>query len=158
MSDGIGGYSACDAKPSNPKDIIGTDKLDLGVVPDSAIVGMAHALTEGAVKYGRYNWRVAGVRASIYHAATRRHLAKYWNGQDEDPATTVLHIDNAMASLAIMRDAMVYGMLTDDRPPCPSQNAMAELVDAGAAKVGWLRQIFANHRPKQYTIADTRDA
>ena len=157
-----GGYSACgpdagDTKPSvNPKDKIGSRKLDLGLVPDSAIVGLALAFTEGAVKYGRYNWRVAGVSARIYHAAARRHLAKWWNGQDVDAATGVHHIDSAMACLAIIRDAMLYGKLTDDRPPAPHENAAAELVDAAEKQQAWIVALFAEHTPKQYSIADTR--
>jgi hypothetical protein len=146
-------------KPSvieNPKDKIGSRKIDVGLVPDSAIVGMAIALTEGAVKYGRFNWRIAGVSARIYHAACRRHLKKWWNGQDEDTATTVHHIDNAMACLAILRDAMLYDKLTDDRPPCPNENAMAEFVDAAEKKQAWLVKLFENANPKQYTIDDTR--
>lgn len=143
-------------KPSNPKDVIGSRKVDLGLVPDSAVVGMAVAFTEGAVKYGRYNWRVAGVRASIYHAACRRHLAKWWNGQDTDPATMVHHIDNAMACLAILRDSMLYGMLNDDRPPAPSENAAAEMIDLSEKSVEWLKQLFAEHNPKQYTRAETQ--
>lgn len=160
---GVGGYSACAngadegaTKPSNPKGIIGQRKIDLGLVPDSAIMGLAHALTEGAIKYGRYNWRIAGVRASVYNAAAKRHHAKWWNGQDMDPATMVHHLDNEMTCLAILRDAMLYGMLTDDRPPVPNENAMAELIDGGEKKVAWLKQCFPDAKPKQYTIFDTR--
>ncbi len=144
-------------KPSNPKDAIGARKIDVGLVPDSAITGLAVALTEGALKYGRYNWRVVGVRASIYHAACKRHLKKWWNGQDEDPATTVHHIDNAMACLAILRDAMLYQKLTDDRPPSPSSNAMAEFIDAQEKKVAWLKELFKDHSPHQFTIEDTQE-
>lgn len=144
-------------KPSNPKDVIGSRKLDLGLVPDTLVVCAAVALTEGALKYGRFNWRIAGVRASIYHAACKRHLAKWWNGQDTDPATTVHHIDNAIASLAIIRDAMVYGKLTDDRPPAAYENAMAEFIDGHEKSVAWLKDLFKEHSPYQYTIDDTRE-
>ena len=164
MNGGKGGYSAANGadagatKPSvvNLKDKIGSRKIDLGLVPDSAIAGMAIAFTEGAVKYGRFNWRIAGVSARIYHAACRRHLAKWWAGQDEDTATTVHHIDNAMACLAILRDAALYGKLTDDRPPAPHENAMAEMIDAAEKKQAWLVELFKEHAPKQYSIADTR--
>jgi hypothetical protein len=143
-------------KPSNPKDIIGSRKLDLMLVPWSAIVGIAKALFEGAVKYGRFNWRIAGVRASIYISAAKRHMAKWENGQDKDPKTRVHHLDSAMACLAIMRDAELYKMLEDDRPPCPNPDAMADLIDAAEADVAHLRELFADHNPHQYTIADTR--
>lgn len=142
-------------KPSNPKDALGSRKLDLGLVPDTAIAGMANALTEGALKYGRYNWRIAGVRASIYHAAFRRHVAKWWNGQDQDMATRVHHIDSAMCCLAIIRDAMVYGKLTDDRPPSPIRGEAATTIDDAEVNIRHLKKVFGDCNPHQFTIFDT---
>jgi hypothetical protein len=144
-----------ETKPSNPKDVIGSRKLDLGLVPDSAVVGMAEALMEGALKYGRYNWRVAGVRASIYHAACRRHLAKWWNGEDEEPATRIHHLKNAACCLAILIDAAQYGKLTDDRPPAPDREATARQIDSREELVRHLREVFKDHHPHQFTIQDT---
>lgn len=149
------GAEAGETKASNPKDIIGSRKLDVGLVPWSAIVGMAKALWEGAVKYGRFNWRIAGVRAGIYHAACQRHLAKWWNGQRCDPKTRVHHLDSAMACLAIMRDAELYGKLEDDRPPCPDPDAMAMLIDEAEEDLAHIREVFRDHNPRQFTIADT---
>lgn len=143
------------SKPANPKDIIGSKKLDVGNVPDSLVIGAAAALLEGALKYGRFSWRQAGVIASIYHAACRRHLTKWWNGQDYDKATRVHHLDSAIASLAILRDAELYNKLTDDRPPCPDPDAMAELVDAAERNIAHLREMFKDANPYQYSIKDT---
>lgn len=142
-------------KPSNPKDIIGSRKLDLSLVPNTLMVCAAQALFEGALKYGRFNWRVAGVRSSIYYAALQRHMAKWWNGQDRDKETRVHHLDNAIACLTIMRDAELMGKLTDDRPPCPNPDAMAELIDSTEGIVAHLKEVFKDHAPYQYTIADT---
>jgi len=149
------GAEAGEIKASNPKDIIGSRKLDMGSVPWSAIVGLAIALWEGVVKYGRFNWRICGVSASTYHAAAQRHMAKWWNGQRCDKKTRVHHLDSAMACLAIIRDAELYGKLTDDRPPCPDPDAMALLIDEAEESVRHLRETFADHKPYQYTIADT---
>jgi hypothetical protein len=66
-------------KPTNPKDAIGTEKLPMHLIPGSAKATMALAFLEGALKYGKYNWRVAGVRASIYLDAMERHLEKFKN-------------------------------------------------------------------------------
>lgn len=143
-------------KPSNPKDLIGSRKIDVGLVPFTGILGAARALLEGALKYGRFNWRVAGVRASIYHAALLRHMAKWWNGQDFDKATRVHHLDNAIACLMILRDAELYGKLTDDRPPCPDPDAMARLIDGDESTVSHLKELFKDHSPHQFTIADTQ--
>lgn len=151
----VNGADAGATKPSNPKDIIGSRKLDLGCVPYTLLVCAARALWEGVVKYGRFNWRICGVRASIYHAAFLRHVAKWWNGQNCDKQTRVHHLDNAIACLAILRDAELYGCLTDDRPPCPDPDAMAMLIDEGEEIVAHLREEFKDHSPRQYTIADT---
>lgn len=142
-------------KPSNPKDIIGSRKIDFSLVPWTVIVCAAGALLEGALKYGRFNWRISGVRASIYHSALCRHIAKWWNGQDHDKATRVHHLDNAIACLIILRDAELYGKLTDDRPPCPDPDAMARFIDGQEDLVAHLKYLFKEHSPRQFTIADT---
>lgn len=145
-------------KPSNPKDAFGSAKIDLGLVPDTLAICAARGFLEGALKYGRFNWRVAGVRSSIYRAALNRHVAKWWNGQDHDQKTRVHHLDNAIACLGILRDAELYGMLDDDRPPCPDPDAMAKFIDGAEVDVAFLKALFKDHHPYQYTIGDTRDA
>ncbi len=142
-----------DQKPSNPKDGIGMKKLDLGIMPDSLIVETSLAFLEGALKYGRFNWSIAGVRASIYMAALQRHIFKWWNGEDRDPVTRVKHLANAAACIGILLDAELCGMLTDDRPPSAP---MAKAIDDAAAVVAHLQELFKAHKPKQYTIADSQ--
>lgn len=140
-------------KPSNPKEAIGDRKLPLELVPASALVGMSFAFLEGALKYGRFNWRVAGVRASTYKSAVGRHLEKWWNGENEDPESQIHHLDNAMACLAIMRDAMLAGKFNDDRPP-RNPGLIREINDAPKL-VAHLKELFKDHAPKQWTIADS---
>lgn len=140
-----------DEKPTNPKDAIGSAKLPLELVPDTAVAYLATAFLEGALKYGRYNWRAAGVRSSIYAAALRRHEKKWWNGEDADPKTRVHHLASVMACCAILLDADTCGKLTDDRPP---KTDMGKLIDALEATSAHLRELFKDHTPKQYTIAD----
>lgn len=142
-------------KQSNPKDIVGSAKLSLTIVPDTLEICAAMGFLEGALKYGRFNWRVCGIRASIYLDALERHIAKWKNGQDYDKLTTVHHLDNAIACLGIMRDAMLYGKMEDDRPPCPNPDAMAELIDAQGATIAHLTTMFKAHNPYQFTIKDT---
>jgi hypothetical protein len=141
-----------DSKPTNPKDVIGSGKLPLELVPDTAVAYMALSFLEGALKYGRFNWRVAGVRSSIYAAAMRRHQKKWWNGEDCDPKTKVHHLASVMACCAIVLDAELVGKLTDDRPP---RADMDRLIDSLEATVGHLKELFKDHSPKQYTIADS---
>lgn len=140
-------------KHTNPKDAVGSGKLPLELVPDSMRVWAAMAFLEGALKYGRYNWRIAGVRASIYMAACQRHLAKWWNGEDADPDTGVPHLASALACIGIIIDASVAEKLTDDRPP--QQVELSRIIDAARVQVEDLKDRFADCRPYQYTIFDT---
>lgn len=147
--------AAGEGKQTNPKDSIGSTKLHVGLVPDSLVTAAAMAFTEGAAKYGRYNWRIAGVRASIYHDALRRHLAKWWNGEDVDRQTGVPHLASVAACAAILIDADLLGKLTDDRPPSAPETddiTAAEVVATG------VKQLFAKHNPKQWTINDVGGA
>ena len=142
-------------KPTNPKDVLGTNKIELGLVSDYAIAEEALAMTEGMFKYGRFNYRGEGVRASVYIAAARRHLAKYWNGEDHDPKTGVHHLGSARACLGVLFDSLSMGNMKDDRPP--KNPRLIALLDAMEPRVKQLREAHADKTPKHWTIADTPD-
>ncbi len=141
-------------KPANPKDAIGAGKLPLELVPQTAIAYESLAFLEGAAKYGRYNWRAGGVRTSIYVAAAMRHIFKWWNGEDADPDTRVPHLASARACFGIIMDAGECGKLTDDRPPRAPLGTLVTRLEGIAQHV---RALFADKRPKQWTIADDVD-
>ena len=136
-----------DKKLSNPKDKIATTRLDMTLVPASAIAYCALAFTEGDLKYGGYNWRVAGVSANTYVAALCRHILKWYNGQEDDPKTLVPHLANAIACVAVLIDAIVCNKLVDDRPP---SGPIAELLEEFEKKVKHLQELFPNG-PGRYT-------
>lgn len=105
-------------KDTNPKDAVGTKKWrQFSVLPLTVIWELAVALLEGARKYGRHNYRVAGVRPSVYVDAAMGHIGAYWEGQDIDPDSGLHHITKAIASLTVLRDAQIQGKCIDDRPP-----------------------------------------
>jgi hypothetical protein len=141
-------------KPTNPKDAVGTTKLPLNAVPDTAAIYMALAFAEGQSKYGAFNWRIAGVRASIYIAAARRHIAKWMAGEERDPRTLVPHLASAMACLAIILDAKLVDKLTDDRPPA-SPN-LPDLIDRSEETIKHLYNLHKDYSPYQYTIKDSQ--
>lgn len=85
-------------------------------MPDQVVGEVALALLEGACKYGAANWRDAGVRATVYLDAARRHLADFREGVDIDPASGLSHITKAIAGLVVLRDSMLQGNWVDDRP------------------------------------------
>lgn len=139
---------APEVKDSNPKEAIGATKLALHLVPDTLSAYAAVAFYEGATKYGAYNWRVAGVRASTYKAAAERHLKKWFNGEEADPKTGVPHLANALACIGIILDAQVCGKLNDDRPPAANLEA---LFDELALKQAFVANLHNGLNPRHYT-------
>lgn len=103
-------------KDTNPKDLIGQTKLQTWLVPPSAKIALAEALTDGACKYGPFNWREKGVRATVYIAAAERHVMSYLDGEDLAEDSGVHHLAHAMACFAILLDAIAQGNIVDDRP------------------------------------------
>lgn len=142
--------AATESKDTNPKDRVATNRLALSLVPSSAIAYCALALTEGDFKYGGFNWRIAGVRASVYLDAVGRHIAKWADGENADPVTRVPHLANALACLAVLVDACEQGNLNDDRPP--AQNVGA-LFTAAESIVKHLRETYAKEEVTRYTQA-----
>ncbi len=53
-------------KDTNPKDAAATGRVPMHMVPDTLVLYAAIAFAEGDSKYIAYNFRVAGVRASVY--------------------------------------------------------------------------------------------
>jgi hypothetical protein len=101
---------------ANPKQAYGDKKAPLHLVPGSAMVHIAMGLKEGSRKYGAFNWRDTNVEAQTYVGATLRHLMAYVDGEDIDPESGNHHLSHAMASLAILVDAMESDKLIDNRP------------------------------------------
>lgn len=119
-------------KPSNPKDIVGVQKIAFDCLPWQVLINilvkhpevhlqafaeMAIGMHEGAFKYGRFNYREIGVCASTYLSACLRHLSQWYCGEDIDDVSNLHHVTKFSTSLAVMIDAKMNGMLTDDRPP-----------------------------------------
>lgn len=138
-----------DKKETNPKDAAATDRLDISVWPETASAYGALAMTEGDYKYGAYNYRVAGVQASVYISALRRHLAKWYNGENVDAKTGVPHLANAIACLGVLIDALEAGALIDDRPPVIEIGKMFERMQVHVKK---LQEVFPPSKgPGRYT-------
>ena len=139
------------SKPTNPKDAIGSDKLPLHLWPETATATGCLGLLEGALKYGRSNWRETGVRASIYVDALRRHVAAWFEGEDDDPDSGMPHLGHALACLAIIIDAQAAGRLNDDRA---YPGGYRQLVEDLTPLVKSAKANHADKDPKHWTIAD----
>lgn len=140
-------------KPTNPKDAIGSDKLPLHLWPETATLLGCLGLLDGALKYGRNNWRQAGVRTSIYIDAVKRHINAYAEGEDLDPDSGLPHLAHALACLAIIVDAGAADMLTDDRN---YPGGYRRLVEELTPHVPRLKALHADKSPKHWSIADAR--
>jgi hypothetical protein len=106
-----------ETKPTNPKDALGIKKAPLSTLPTGPMYEVALAMLEGARKYGRHNYRVMGVKASVYYDAAMGHLTAWWEGEDVDPVSGLHHLAKAMACIAVVRDSMMMENWIDDRPP-----------------------------------------
>jgi hypothetical protein len=139
-------------KDTNPKDAIGSTKVPLSLVPPIAIAHAALAHLDGASKYGRWNWRIAGVRASIYVDAALRHLEDWFHGEEIAP-DGVHHLGHALACINIILDAAEHGKLNDDRPP--GDVSMSQSFERLAGMVTEISNRYARRdTPRHYSIAD----
>lgn len=146
--------SPSDMKPTNPKDAIGSNKVPMHLWPKTATVLGAMGLLEGALKYGRANWRAVGIRASIYYDAIDRHMSAWFEGEDTDPDSGLPHLAHALASLAIIVDAIAGDHFVDDRM---YPGGYRELMDSLVPDVNLLKKKYAKRTPRHYTIADTEE-
>jgi len=142
----------------NPKDLLAQLKLDASLIPETAVIEEALAWYEGAQKYGRYNWRMKRVKASVYLAAIYRHLFKFLAGDNQDSKTRVAHMGYIRCCAGIIIDAAHYGVLVDDRPPRGKNPSIEHYLDVEVPKiVKGLQEMFRKETPKQYTIYDAYD-
>lgn len=132
-------------KETNPKSLASSNKAPMAVVPANVLMEISVALMEGALKYGRHNYRASGVKASEYYSATLRHLMYWWEGEDADAdALGLSHITKAISSLIIIRDAMMRDQLNDDRPPKSNMPDFQEHIKK-------LKEKYKDFDPKHYT-------
>jgi hypothetical protein len=137
----------------NPKDALGADKLPLHLWPPSATAVGCLGFLDGALKYGRSNWRATRVLASVYVAALKRHSDAYYEGETLDPDTGIPHLAGVLASAAILVDAAAAGTLVDDRQ---YPGGYAKLVAELTPNVARLRKLREGKNPRHYTIQDAK--
>lgn len=85
-----------------------------------AIEGVALNSSYGASKYKPYNYK-KGAMASQSYGCARRHMLKFWNGEDLVPDAVaagfnVHHLDAAIWNLMRLRDEITTRPELDDRP------------------------------------------
>lgn len=141
-------------KDTNPKDRLGVQRPPLSTVSGPVLFEIGAAMLEGAAKYGRHNYRVVGVRSSVYFDATMRHLWAWWEGQDIDPDSGMSHVSKAIASLVVLRDAQIHGKVdNDDRPPPTDERWLADIRE----RVKTILETYPDG-PAPYTAARTEES
>lgn len=147
-----------DTKATNPKDAIGGSKLPIHLWPSVATVLGCLGLLDGSLKYGRQNWRAAGVKYSIYLDAAMRHLMAAWEGEDNDPDSGLPHEAHVLACMAIIVDARTNGKLTDDRAYVEhaSYQRYRGFINAMTFHVDRLKEKYNLRSPRHYTRQDSQ--
>ena len=143
-------------KESNPKDAAAVGRVPLHLVPDTLVLYAAMGFAEGDSKYIGYNFRVAGVRVSVYVAALRRHLMRYVNGEWADKKTGVPHLASVACCTGILIDGHVTGIIVDDRPPAVDLDGEMAEAERVIAHVYSLNKAAREAAPvKEYTAKST---
>ncbi len=101
---------------SNPKDIVGSKKTPLSLVPSEGIRQIALAMKSGADKYGVYNWRNKKVQTMIYIDAILRHTLEYLDREDKDKDSGLHPLAHVGANVVLLLDAIKHGNIIDNRP------------------------------------------
>lgn len=139
-------------KDGNPKDGVASTKAPFDLMPSTARLAGNMAFHEGALKYGRHNWRGTGVLASVYYGALNRHMEAWWDGgEDIDPKSGLHHLWKMLACVAILIDAEAMNYLRDDRPPSSNITKMMEDVEAVMAEN---IERYGHINPRHYYIGD----
>lgn len=100
----------------NPKELAGAKKpATWSVMPRWVMLQVGRVMSVGAAKYGAFNYRESSISASTYQDAIERHLALWFDGEDNDDETGVSHLASVIASCALLMDAQATGKLDDDR-------------------------------------------
>jgi hypothetical protein len=141
-------------KNTNPKDLIGCNKVPLHLFPETAAIYGSLALLDGMLKYGRTNWREIGVRASIYYDACKRHMNAWFEGEDADPDSKLPHLAHAIACIAILIDAVSAEKLKDDRM---YKGGYRKTINDLTKHVGRLKELHKDKNPKHWTISDVKE-
>lgn len=139
-------------KDTNPKDAVANNKIPLSLLSPIAKAAWAVAQLAGGCKYGFWNFRISGVRASVYLDAIDRHRDGILSGEWYDPVDGTPHLGNIMACCAILLDAHAAGKLVDDRPPSVSMRPTYEELEK---LIGELKSKYKDVPPRHYTIEDT---
>lgn len=102
----------------DPKQSQAVKKMSFDAVPISLLLHAQPGNQNGADKYGLYNWLQldeGSMSMSTYLNALQRHLILFRAGQDLTSDTGIHNLDSMISGLAVLRDAMLFNKIKDDR-------------------------------------------
>lgn len=112
-------------EPYKPKDLSFGKKPPMSLVPPSALVLIALAMEDGAIKRSAYNWRETQVSTMQLLDKVLRHVYKFLDGQDIDEESGLSELAHAAADIMVLIDAIETKSVVNDRP---KKGTTAELI------------------------------
>ena len=86
------------------KNDAGKARMDL--ISPFVLLEVGEVLTQGAEKYGDYNWQKVG--AEHFYAAAQRHLNKFWAGENLAEDSGHSHLVHAITNLMFIYELTGY--------------------------------------------------
>lgn len=90
------------------------NKPDFSQIPPVALLELAKASTYGNIKYKRGGY-LHGIEWSRTYSATLRHLLAFWDGEDIDSESNLLHLSHALWNVMALVNLYYYYPKNDDR-------------------------------------------
>ncbi len=139
----------------NPKDAIGSNKLPLHLFSAAGVAMGCLGKLDGALKYGRGNYRAADIRYTIYLDAIKRHCDALLEGEDVDPESGLHHICHILAGADILADTYAGKTLIDDRNF--KGGYWRGFVNDLTGHVKRLKEKHLEKNPRHYTVKDNSE-
>jgi len=102
----------------DPKQSCSTKKMTFDSITATLDLIVTAAAQSGADKYGAWNWlhlEDGTMSLMTYINAVRRHWLLFKVGQDYTSDTGIHNLDSIICGLSVVRDAMIFGKVCDDR-------------------------------------------
>ena len=91
-------------------------KPEFELLPFELMSGVNKIFQYGANKYQVNNWKKPDFLMSRAYNALLRHMFAFWNGEDYDKESGLLHLDHAMCNLLFMKYHLLNTPAADHRP------------------------------------------
>lgn len=90
-------------------------KVRLDLIPLSALQDCARVFDYGRQKYAAWNW-AKGMDWSVPYGCLLRHMAAWFDGEENDPESGLPHLGHAMCNLVMLATFARTFAEGDDRP------------------------------------------